>query len=281
MSLSNLFHQGGFMMWPLLACLLLAVIVFLDRTVFLLSSYISFEGFRDWLAANWDIARPTALNPSNWLDRLLPAHKYRKAQSPLILLIGGVEFTYQNRLQRSGVERRGMQAASRMQRRMGILRMIAMLAPLLGLLGTVVGMIDSFREIARPDAGVDIMRLADGIWVALITTAFGLVVAILAQIGHAALHAVVNDRLEQMNVTVKLLEEAHLLPDVPMESRDSVRELHPNATPEPASYVNSNRVQRNGDHVPHPTGEEDSAEGASKNHSGVQTGTGETYALRS
>ena len=58
-----------------------------------------------------------------------------------------------------------------------LLDSIAQLAPLLGLFGTVLGMIDAFRALQEAGAAVDPSVLAGGIWVALLTTAAGLAVA--------------------------------------------------------------------------------------------------------
>lgn len=58
------------------------------------------------------------------------------------------------------------------------LRLISILAPLLGLLGTMLGMVDVFRELARSRASADPAMLAAGIWEALLTTIIGLSVAI-------------------------------------------------------------------------------------------------------
>ncbi len=55
---------------------------------------------------------------------------------------------------------------------------IAQVAPLLGLLGTVLGMINAFQTIAAADSAVNPALLAGGIWAALLTTAFGLIVAV-------------------------------------------------------------------------------------------------------
>ncbi len=65
------------------------------------------------------------------------------------------------------------------------LDMIATLAPLLGLLGTVLGMINAFQALEAAGGRADPAHLAGGIWEALLTTAFGLTVAIPAS---AALH---------------------------------------------------------------------------------------------
>ncbi|WP_158964338.1 MotA/TolQ/ExbB proton channel family protein [Chachezhania sediminis] len=60
---------------------------------------------------------------------------------------------------------------------LGLLDIIAQLAPLMGLFGTVLGMIDAFRTLQGAGNSVDPSMLAGGIWVALLTTAAGLAVA--------------------------------------------------------------------------------------------------------
>ncbi|MEQ8747054.1 MotA/TolQ/ExbB proton channel family protein [Pyruvatibacter sp.] len=71
-----------------------------------------------------------------------------------------------------------------LERGLGTLGMIAMLSPLIGLLGTVIGMIDAFQALETASSAVDPSLLSGGIWVALLTTAAGLVVAIPATLAH-------------------------------------------------------------------------------------------------
>ncbi|SNT27647.1 MotA/TolQ/ExbB proton channel family protein [Tropicimonas sediminicola] len=66
---------------------------------------------------------------------------------------------------------------SRLEHGLGTLDMVAQLAPLLGLFGTVLGMIEAFRQLQTAGSSVDPSLLAGGIWVALLTTAAGLAVA--------------------------------------------------------------------------------------------------------
>ena len=72
----------------------------------------------------------------------------------------------------------------KMQRFMPTLEIIAQVSPLIGFLGTVIGMIDSFNELELGGSLVDPSILAGGIWTALLTTAMGLIVAIPALISH-------------------------------------------------------------------------------------------------
>lgn len=72
------------------------------------------------------------------------------------------------------------------------LEVIAALAPLLGLLGTVIGMIEAFKQLQAAGAQVDPAALSGGIWEALLTTAVGLAVAIPVVAIHAWLDRVVE-----------------------------------------------------------------------------------------
>lgn len=89
---------------------------------------------------------------------------------------------------RSFAEDAGRRAARGIMRPLegglGTLGMIAMLSPLIGLLGTVIGMIDAFQALEGAASTVDPSLLSGGIWIALLTTAAGLVVAIPATLAH-------------------------------------------------------------------------------------------------
>lgn len=69
-------------------------------------------------------------------------------------------------------------AIARLERGFRLLDTVAQIAPLLGLFGTVLGMIEAFQSLQVAGASVDPSLLAGGIWVALVTTAVGLAVAI-------------------------------------------------------------------------------------------------------
>ena len=84
-----------------------------------------------------------------------------------------------------------------LERRLGALATIATISPLMGLLGTITGMIRVFRQIsAELDPAVS--SLAGGIWEALLTTAAGLVVAIPVYVGHQYLVGLVEVRSQEL-----------------------------------------------------------------------------------
>lgn len=86
------------------------------------------------------------------------------------------------------------------------LEMVAMIAPLAGLLGTVIGMIQAFSKLSLSGTRVDPTMLAGGIWEALLTTAGGLAVAIPALAAHYILDGIIEKvRATMKDVSVQIL----------------------------------------------------------------------------
>lgn len=75
-----------------------------------------------------------------------------------------------------------------LEKRLGALSALAKAAPLVGLLGTVIGLAQTFYEMQAAGNYSDATLLAQGMWQALLTTAWGLAVAVLAFLGHHFLH---------------------------------------------------------------------------------------------
>lgn len=111
----------------------------------------------------------------------------------------------------SEIERRGSAELLTLSQRLRFLELTAMISPLLGLLGTVLGMIQSFQELELAEGAANASILAGGIWQALLTTAAGLLVAIPAAVA-AGLFAARIERVAQSIETavghLMLAEEA-------------------------------------------------------------------------
>ncbi len=109
-----------------------------------------------------------------------------KGESPadriLIFAMSSLQDGLQGPVLTAELERRGNEEVQRMNSLIRLLELIAMVSPLLGLLGTVTGMIQSFQELELAQGAANASVLAGGIWQALLTTAAGLVVAIPAAI---------------------------------------------------------------------------------------------------
>ena len=95
------------------------------------------------------------------------------------------------------------------------LELIAGIAPLMGLLGTVLGMITAFQAMEAAGASVDPSVLSGGIWAALLTTAIGLIVAIPTLAMHTALDSWTDRLRERMNARLNILEVPALVGDHP------------------------------------------------------------------
>ncbi len=119
-----------------------------------------------------------------------------KMRSPAERVLAYAITATQNRMPQgllaAELERRGNAEVEQLNRFIRILEVIALISPLLGLLGTVLGMIQSFQELEMAEGAANASVLAGGIWQALLTTAVGLVVAIPAAVASSLLSATVE-----------------------------------------------------------------------------------------
>jgi biopolymer transport protein ExbB len=98
--------------------------------------------------------------------------------------------------------RRGNEELAGMSGSIRLLELVAMVSPLLGLLGTVLGMIQSFQELELAQGSANASVLAGGIWQALLTTAAGLLVAIPAAVGATLLSARIEGAIQRIESAV-------------------------------------------------------------------------------
>lgn len=123
-----------------------------------------------------------------------------------VLATGLASSNLPRHVMKENVEEAGRHAVHRLERYLPALATIGSIAPLMGLLGTVFGMISSFSQISKAGAG-DPAAVAGGISEALITTAAGLMVALVAVIFHRLLKAKVDNYVIGMEQeAVKLIE---------------------------------------------------------------------------
>ncbi len=138
--------------------------------------------------------------------------------SPLgMILAAGLQNTGNMDAMRARMEDAGRHVAHQMERYLNTLGTIAVISPLLGLLGTVVGIIDVFQSITASGgaAGVNPELLAGGISKALVTTAGGIMVAVPAYIFHRYFRGLVDERIIDMErESIRLVDLIH-----PVESR--------------------------------------------------------------
>jgi biopolymer transport protein ExbB len=163
------FQQGGLTMWFLLALSFVAVTFTFERLVRLRKGILLPKGLADktkqaWAAKDFQtVAKACEAQPSVLAQaiRVMVDHRHLPGAETSIMVGDEV----------SRLMRKNLQQAYP-------LAVVATLAPLLGLLGTVTGMIDSFEVVAIAGSLGDASLLAGGISKALVTTAFGLIVSI-------------------------------------------------------------------------------------------------------
>lgn len=165
------FRAGGPLMWPLLLLSVLSLAVLVER--FLVFQTNACPKFRE--------------TPEEALKAFSNAQGYESFAEALKT---GRE---------TAVVSAGNAVVARLEARLSILSVIARLSPLLGLLGTVFGMIETFSAVASAPGGVEMTALADGIWQALITTAAGLSIAIPTILGLSYFESRVDDVTERLN----------------------------------------------------------------------------------
>lgn len=177
-SLPELLLRGGWVMWPLLACSVLAVAIFLERFVILFRTSLDLPGFLERLRPHFQAA--------SWPESL--SHLAR-GNRPFAEVAGAYlrNRTAPRELRDEIVGRVASEQLVRLGRRLPILATIGNLAPMLGLLGTVTGLVTAFWQIEVKSGQVQPADLASGIWEALLTTVFGLVIAIPTIAAHHAL----------------------------------------------------------------------------------------------
>jgi biopolymer transport protein ExbB len=164
----DLIVKGGFFMYPIILCSIVALAVFLERLWVLRRKHIIPEEF--------------VRNVRELLEKQKISEAIYLCQSDMSsiakIFLAGLKSTPKGMwLVKEAIEQRGSREAAILEKNVGILSTIANITPLLGLLGTVSGMIKTFNAISIHGIG-NPAPLAGGIAEALITTATGLCIAI-------------------------------------------------------------------------------------------------------
>ncbi|MCW9012481.1 MAG: MotA/TolQ/ExbB proton channel family protein [Gammaproteobacteria bacterium] len=189
---------GGWLMFPIIACSIIAFGIILERFWTLQKKKIAPKHL---VATIWHWVKEGQLERSK-IEEL-------SKQSALgAILATGLNNRHLERERiKESIEEAGRQVVHEMERFLNTLGTIAAISPLLGLLGTVIGMIKVFNAITSSGVG-NAAPLAGGISEALITTAAGLSVAIVALMFHRYFRGRVDE------LVVKMEEEAIKMVDV-------------------------------------------------------------------
>lgn len=193
----ELLKAGGWLMMPLILCSIIALAVIVERFWTLQPRRVAprhmvAQIFHLYKKKQLDTAAITALKDSSPLGRILSA--------------GLVSMNSQREIMKESIEETGRHVVHELERYLNILGTIAAISPLIGLLGTVVGMIDVFTVITSQGVG-NPSTLAGGISKALITTAAGLSIAIPSLMAYRFFRRRIDDLVIMMEQeALKLVE---------------------------------------------------------------------------
>ncbi|TDJ55442.1 MAG: MotA/TolQ/ExbB proton channel family protein [Ignavibacteria bacterium] len=171
MNFFEIFLKGGVVMWLILASSVIGLSVVFDRFLFLRKAKINVPAF---------MVRLRGLIKKKDISGAVSVCMEEKSPIANIVRKGLKKYKYGHDRVKDAIENAGTQEIIKLESGLSILATVAGIAPLLGFLGTVTGMITAFMTIEDLAGSANPSDLAGGIWEALITTAFGLIVGIFA-----------------------------------------------------------------------------------------------------
>jgi biopolymer transport protein ExbB len=195
MSLWQIFLAGGPMMWPILFCSILALAIIIDKF--------------------WHLRR-IKIDTQEFLNNIIDKMKHHqvkealdicdKTRSPIahILKAGILKYDRPRAQIKEAIEDASLYEIPRIEKNLSALATIAHVSPLLGLLGTVTGMVRAFQVIQAKATMLHPVSpgdLAGGIWEALLTTVAGLLVAIPTFVAYNYLVSRINNFILEMEKT--------------------------------------------------------------------------------
>ena len=183
-SLQQLFDMGGPVMWPLLVFSIATTALALERTIFLIYHSLKLDDLRE--AVRGYITKKDFVGAREYLT----ARTRRRIGARILLTLVNRAGLSERRLE-SMVESEAQNCMNTLENGFNFLTTLGALSPLVGFLGTVTGMIRAFKSIAEATE-VNAQLVASGIYEALITTVFGLIIAIVAITAHSLLTHVVD-----------------------------------------------------------------------------------------
>jgi len=197
----ELFRRGGPVMVPILFCSIVALAVVLDRVYHLRKAKVDTERFLETVSSH--VKRNRIVEAMDFCDQ---------TPGPIARIVKAGILKHDRPPQeiREAIEDAGVQEVSRLERYLGVLATCAQISPLLGLLGTVTGMVTAFQVIQEKATAMTQVNpgdLAGGIWEALLTTVFGLCVAIPALVAYNWLVNWVNHFVIEMERSAAELVE--------------------------------------------------------------------------
>ena len=188
----QIFLKGGPLMWPILLCSILALAIIIERIWYLRKIQI---GTRQFLNRVLDKMK------QHQIKEALEICEAKQIPISRILKAGILKYDRGRQQIKEAIEDAALYEEPHLERNMNLLATIAHISPLLGLLGTVVGLVRCFQIIQTKTTALQTVSPADlagGIWVALLTTVAGLIVAIPAFVAYNYLVSRIDNFILEM-----------------------------------------------------------------------------------
>lgn len=187
----NFFVAGGSWMWAILLTLILAMAIIIERFIVL--------NFKNRIDSTAFVNKILELIQRGNIANAMELCSMSQAALPRITRAGLEEFMKNPGDVQHAMEVAAMSEIPKIEKRTSYLSLLANIATLLGLLGTIFGLIDSFAAVTNADASQKAALLASGIAVAMNTTAFGLIVAIPTLIFYSMLNERISSITDEIN----------------------------------------------------------------------------------
>jgi len=187
-SVMELFNLGGVIMWPLLVFSIVVVAITIERIIYLAYHDLNID---DMAAKVSEYVNNKDYNgAAEYLKRLPKRRMGSRIFQTLIAQVKPDKAFSEHRAERA-TQNEASNCLNSLENGFNFLTALGSLSPLTGFLGTVTGMIGAFRSIAEATE-VNAQIVANGIYEALITTVFGLVIAIIAMVSHSIFSHIVD-----------------------------------------------------------------------------------------
>lgn len=184
------FMQGGFFMYAILITSIFGLAVIIERFYRIgFSLKINSGGFMKTIFQHIK---------NKEIDKALQLCSTSNAPLPIIIKAGIEKLSQGESEVKTAIDETTLEQFPRISKRTEYLNMIANVATMMGLLGTILGLIQAFQAVAHADAAQKATMLAGGISMALNTTAFGLIVAIPCMVSHSVLNSMSDTILDEI-----------------------------------------------------------------------------------
>lgn len=193
----NLILKGGITSILLASLYLITLGVIIERSLFLYFKRTHADAFQKQLVFSKE-----KIDIQSFYNQ----HIFDKYKNSIFYQTATLLLTAPEKNKHHVVRAKASEGIEEMQSYIWILSLVIQGGPMLGLLGTVIGLIKCFHQIYLSGGDVNMSILSGGIWEAMLSTAFGLIVGLIAMIGYKSLNQYIESRSNKLNIFLMRLD---------------------------------------------------------------------------